>query len=680
MKKTKNLIITGTVIITILVLGIFIYRQYFHDENRLSIKEREWIEQNKSTVITVNIPNDLNVFGHNGAGVFFDFFDALVKQTNISINKNVTSIKDDENGLGFFVSKEIKPENLRIYQDHYILVGKNEEVVSSFSEVKNNKIGVLGDTLASVGAYYDEPMTYNNYNGKAELVEALKSDAVKYIIVPKVEYLDAIISNNFRVIFHFSDLLINYYLRLGDDEILNSIITKHYNDFLETDLANSYYEYSYDLYIEKLGLTQAEADTLTNKTYNYGFVPSAPYQTLTSSKYGGIAISYLTDFSKLTKAEFTYSKYQHNNTLIKNFNNKKLDIIFNDTNIDSNYYQLYTNFNNKYYIIAPLVKRLNLKNIKELVNEQVLVLENSLLYKQLSTVENLDIKTVPSEKELVKMTKKGKVIAIDANTFDYYINNQIKGYNVRYTGYISSNHSFKYVNNEDAFYKMFNAYTQTLDQSEMINNGLINYEEAAISGNVIANIAKYTLALSVGGLAVLVYLYFKKNRIKLNTKIRKDDKLKFVDMLTSLKNRNYLNEKKEVWNQNTIYPQAIIVIDLNNVKYLNDTFGHEDGDKQIKAAANSLIKTQLDNSEIMRTDGNEFTVYLVGYNEKQVLNYLKKLVKEFKDLPYEYGAAFGFSMIVDDLKLIDDAISEASMQMRDNKENLEAKHEDKSLN
>ena len=50
---------------------------------------------------------------------------------------------------------------------------------------------------------------------------------------------------------------------------------------------------------------------------------------------------------------------------------------------------------------------------------------------------------------------------------------------------------------------------------------------------------------------------------------------------------------------------------------------------------------------------------------------IKKLVKEFKTLPYEYGAAIGFSMIVDDLKLLDDAINEASIQMRENKETIE---------
>ena len=81
-------------------------------------------------------------------------------------------------------------------------------------------------------------------------------------------------------------------------------------------------------------------------------------------------------------------------------------------------------------------------------------------------------------------------------------------------------------------------------------------------------------------------------------------------MLTSLKNRNYLNDRMEVWNQNTVYPQCVIVLDLNNIKYLNDTFGHEEGDKQIKAAANALFKTQVDNSELLRTDGNEFMIYI----------------------------------------------------------------------
>ena len=65
----------------------------------------------------------------------------------------------------------------------------------------------------------------------------------------------------------------------------------------------------------------------------------------------------------------------------------------------------------------------------------------------------------------------------------------------------------------------------------------------------------------------------------------------------------------------------------------------------------------------MRTDGNEFFVYLVGYPEKQVLSYVKKLIKEFNKLNYKPGVAIGFSMIEDDTKFVEDAFNEASIKI-----------------
>ena len=139
-------------------------------------------------------------------------------------------------------------------------------------------------------------------------------------------------------------------------------------------------------------------------------------------------------------------------------------------------------------------------------------------------------------------------------------------------------------------------------------------------------------------------------------------------MLTSLKNRTYLNDNIEKWDSSDIYPQAIVIVDLNNIAYINDNYGHEEGDNIIKEAANILISNQVENSEIMRTNGNEFLIYLVEYDEKQVVTYIRKLNKEFKELTHGFGAALGYSMIVDALKTVDDAINEATLDMRSNKE------------
>ena len=81
-----------------------------------------------------------------------------------------------------------------------------------------------------------------------------------------------------------------------------------------------------------------------------------------------------------------------------------------------------------------------------------------------------------------------------------------------------------------------------------------------------------------------------------------------------------------------------------------------------------MIKNQLPNTEIIRTNGNEFLVYLVGYDERQVVAHLKKLNKELRDLKHGYGSASGHSMILDGIKTIDDAINEATIEMRNNKE------------
>ena len=47
---------------------------------------------------------------------------------------------------------------------------------------------------------------------------------------------------------------------------------------------------------------------------------------------------------------------------------------------------------------------------------------------------------------------------------------------------------------------------------------------------------------------------------------------------------------------------------------------------------------------------------------------MRKLNKEFKNIPYGFGATLGYSMIVDDVKTIDDAINEAVLEVKTNKE------------
>lgn len=678
MKRKKKLIITIVSLVLVAIAGIFVYYNYFYDANKLNISEKEWINDNKANIISFNVPSELNVFGKDGKGVFYDYIEDLSKKYNINIDKKITPISGGT-GIGFSVTKDISDKDLLFYQDHYVIVGRDYEVITSVSDLNGKTIGGLSDGISRLNSSYKTSITFNTYETKDKLITAMTNKNINYMLIPLNEYLDEIITKNYNIIYHLDNLVLNYYIKLGDNDKFNSIVTKYYNIWKKESLENSYYSNLYELYVEKLGLTELETDTLTNKVYTFGFVNTTPYHALSSSKYGGMIIEYLKDFSKFSNVEFKYNKYKNYNSLIKAFNNKKVDLIFNDTSLTSKNYFIKTNINEKFYIISPLEKNHLYNDLSEISNETIYVIENSELSKYLKTKNNIKLEEVSNEKKLIKQAKKGQLIALDSSTYEYYQNNKINNYYVSYTGYTTDNYTFKYVNNTDTFHKLFKAYVNRLSSKDMLRNGLLSYEQAETNGNAASTIAKYALIIISVSVAVTGIVIYSKKHIKINSKIRKDEKLKYVDMLTSLKNRNYLNERINIWNQNTIYPQAIIVIDLNNIKYLNDTFGHEEGDKQIMAAANILHQTQLDNTEIMRTDGNEFMIYLVGYQEKQVINYLKKLVKEFNELPYEYGAAFGFSMIVDDLKLIDDAINEATIQMRENKEIEAEANEEKEI-
>jgi len=189
-----------------------------------------------------------------------------------------------------------------------------------------------------------------------------------------------------------------------------------------------------------------------------------------------------------------------------------------------------------------------------------------------------------------------------------------------------------------------------------------------VNTNIILDFILSNITYLVVILISVIFFLFKFNRkVKITKKIKKEDKMMYLDVMTNLKNRNYLNDNLSYWESNKIYPQAVVIIDLNNISVINDSKGHEEGDKQIKSAANILIKTQRENSEIIRTDGNEFLIYLVGYEENQIVTYVNKLMKEFKHLPYEYGASMGYFMIKSESTTIDDAINEALIKMRENK-------------
>ena len=669
-KNKKILIIILFVVIAFILIGGTYY--ILNKQNRYNFTEKNYMNDNKNKLISINVANDINIFGNRGNGVFFEFLNDLEENTGLSFNEVSTLTHDENTGLGFYIKNKILKNDLVFYEDNYVLVSKDKKIINNTSNI-DGVIGVLSNNVDYVKTYLPN-LNYKSFDNLNDLVNSLSSEDTEvlsdYIIVPLNQCLDLILVNDLYIDYHFSDIKIYYVLSIGNDETLNSIVYKFYNKWYDNNFKDYYNEYKLNLYLTKLNITSKAYDLLTSKVYTLGMTNTAGYEIVKGGNYGGIVGTYLKSFSKFSKIDFEYIKYKNNTKLKTAINKGEIDLYFDYNNFKNNFEKIDSIYNAEYVVIANKNNDLTIDSLNGLKNEKVYVLKNSLLasYLKKNGIKNIDY--YENEKELKKINKKDNIVIIDKNSFEVYREDILDKYSIRTSFKTDDYYSFS-INKDITLQKLMKNYFLTLNPKTMNITGLNNYYKTLKSGTILSKIAEYLIYIFIIGILVILYLYKKSKKIKLQKRIKKEDKIRFIDLLTSLKNRNYLNENIESWDKNTIYPQTIVIVDLNNVTYVNDTFGHEEGDKQIQAAANILIKTQLDNSDIIRTDGNEFLVYLVGYSEKQVANYIRKLFKEFKNLPYDFGASMGYSMIMDDLKLIDDAINEATIDMRNKKEKEE---------
>ena len=306
-------------------------------------------------------------------------------------------------------------------------------------------------------------------------------------------------------------------------------------------------------------------------------------------------------------------------------------------------------------------------NVTSLKGAEVLTVKNSKIAKYLKD-NNIKTKEYDNIKDLINNINSTSIAAIDEYTYDYYVRLDLKNFKNLHTIDINNNYGYTIKKNKN-LNEFFDFYLSFINVKEIINE---SYKDLLLSNNnnknlqiILSSIA--IVLLAVAGIITKIILSKKKD---INSKLSKTDKLRYVDSLTSLKNRNYLNDNIEKWDNSEAYPQSIIIIDLNNIAYINDNFGHTEGDKVIVEAASILINHQLSNSEILRTNGNEFLIFIIGHDEKDIVTYIRKLNKEFKELSHGFGAATGYSMINDEIKTIDDAINEATLDMRNNKEEV----------
>lgn len=146
-----------------------------------------------------------------------------------------------------------------------------------------------------------------------------------------------------------------------------------------------------------------------------------------------------------------------------------------------------------------------------------------------------------------------------------------------------------------------------------------------------------------------------------------------TDSLTGLENRALFDEYVEKICEENVHSDSnwtLLIIDINGLKYTNDTYGRLAGDALIVAASNVIVKSYGLYGKCFRIGGDEFVVLIDAYSDMmhKLHSQLEKNVADYnKDAMYHLTLAVGESRLRDDSgrrKSISDWKQEADLNMR----------------
>ncbi len=161
------------------------------------------------------------------------------------------------------------------------------------------------------------------------------------------------------------------------------------------------------------------------------------------------------------------------------------------------------------------------------------------------------------------------------------------------------------------------------------------------------------------------------------------NELAFFDQLTGLPNRTLLLDRmKQAMTASSRNDShgALLFIDLDHFKVLNDTRGHDMGDLLLKQVAQRLLTSVRESDSVARLGGDEFVVMLVGLsaNEEEAAaatelvaeKILARLGQVFQlgSFPYQSTVSIGASLFKGKLVSIENLMKQADLAMYKSKE------------
>lgn len=571
----------------------------------------------------------------------------------------------------------------------YALIAKKEGDIHTIGDIDKRKIGFLkNDIVIKLLPKCYKNIKYDKriYDSETELISALNNKIDAFIVSGG----DAV----YNYIYEFPDL--SYIFKMNkitsdrtfstrkEDKVLASILDKEINNLLSGNLQKLMNESKIEYNLKIMNLTESERNWLKNSgTAIMGITKDYfPFDYYKNGIYGGMSGEIIKDISAKTGIKFKY--------INGNFDVLKEKLIKGEINVlniakteDRLKYILYPRpYSTERDIIMGKVGSTDVKDVFGLEGKNVAVIKgfwhNEYLKKNLTSVNIIETNNIQESLKLVHDGGADYLIE-NPSVLRFYIEN-MQLYDIIQKG-ITSTDSYLYYGvskNSPELASIINKVIPLMDIDELFNMG---YAEVPHQTNS-QNYKKFIfIILSLAVLIFIIILFavkLFKDLICEKTKtamMKEKEHLLYTDALTNAYNRNYYNDKVKDELNTCKYPQTIIVSDINNLKMVNDKYGHLIGDELLKCFVDGLREAFPECNLIIRMGGDEFHLILENTNEDQVKNGIlnvkviisDKRITVDSNKTIKLSAAFGYATRNCSKQNIDTIIALADKRMYEDK-------------
>ncbi len=569
-----------------------------------------------------------------------------------------------------------------IYSVPYTVISRIDGVVQNIGDMSGKEVGYLeGDAVVELfkAAYPNLKLSERYFDSQSEALAALNRSEI-----------DAFITSGGDVVYDylFSYPKLKVVANLEEIRSLMTFSSLKANDTLIDILSKAIVSYNVDLtgmidearnqYIRKiLNLSAEEKAWLKlNPTIKVG-VPTdyMPIDYYIDGKYNGIAGHYLNTFVDLIGIEIIAVPGRFD-TVYDMINKGEIDVLNMAKTEERLEKFVFTDaFSNDRDLIYGHRDTAYVHDIYGLEGKSVAVIEGFWHIDHLKmNLRNPQLLIVADIQEAIEAVETGKA--------EYFIETPaVAEYYIAGMGYTdvikkgeTSSDSFLYfgmLEQHAPLVSLFNRAKLLIDYDTSKYLGVLNLPE-------VANVTNKKLGMMLFGVScvivVMMFLLLRLQRDLFLTKAR--EKLIYMDPLTGIYNRNYFNLIEKDVDQKP-FPQNIFIMDINNLKQVNDQYGHINGDRLIDAVSGIIMQiAETYDGTAIRMGGDEFILCFFGTRTEKMDEISLRLKEAFKvtglyeqdkQLLKNLQVAIGYSNRIDVSKTYEQCFKDADAAMYLNK-------------